>query len=146
MSAEAKGVAANRLTELVTRTVLGHRVVDVLRDGQPALVLCLRCQAVWLEGADGLTVCGEGDDRKEFFNQISAELDRAYAKHGRGQWGRHEFYGIIAEEFDEMWADIKSDAPQDVLEKEIVQVAAMCMRYLETRDRYREPDQFWSHD
>jgi hypothetical protein len=80
--------------------------------------------------------------RAEFFNRISAELDRAYAKHGRAQWGRHEFYGIIAEEFDEMWDDIKADIPQDTLEKEIVQVAAMCFRYFETRDRYREPESF----
>lgn len=77
--------------------------------------------------------------RYELFNRISAELDSAYAKHGTQQWGRHEFFGIIAEEFDEMWDDIKADAPQDVLEKEIVQVAAMCFRYFETRDRYREP-------
>lgn len=81
------------------------------------------------------------DRRFGFLSRIAAELDRAYAKHGRAQWGRHEFFGIIKEEFDEMWEDIKRDAPQDVLEKEIVQVAAMCFRYFETRDRYREPAQ-----
>lgn len=77
--------------------------------------------------------------REHFLGRIAAELDRAYAKHGKEQWGRHEFYGILKEEVDELWADIKSDAAQDVLEKELVQVAAMCFRYFETRDRYREP-------
>lgn len=77
--------------------------------------------------------------RADFLARIVSEADRAYLKHGDEQWGRHEFYGVIAEEFDEMWDDIKSDAPQEDLEKEIVQVAAMCLRYLETRDRYREP-------
>lgn len=65
--------------------------------------------------------------------RIAAELDRAYAKHGTAPWSRHEFHSIILEEFEEMWDDIKSDAPLDVLDKEIVQVAAMCFRYFETR-------------
>lgn len=77
--------------------------------------------------------------RADFLARIVSEVDRAYTKHGDLQWGRHEFYGIIAEEFDEMWDDIKSDAPQESVEKELVQVAAMCLRYFETRDRYREP-------
>ena len=67
------------------------------------------------------------------------ELERAYAKHGRGQWGRHEFYAILKEEVDELWDDIKSDASQTKLEKEAIQIAAMVFRYLETGDRYREP-------
>lgn len=78
--------------------------------------------------------------RFDFLSLVHAELERAYAKHGAEQWGRHEFFGIIKEEFDEMWEDIRKDAPQDVLEKEIIQVAAMCFRYYETRDRYREPN------
>lgn len=71
--------------------------------------------------------------------RIAAELDRAYAKHGRAQWSRHEFYAIMKEEVDEVWDDIKADKPQDVLEKELVQAAAMFFRYFETRDRFREP-------
>ena len=67
------------------------------------------------------------------------ELERAYSKHGRDQWGRHEFYAILKEEVDELWDDIKSDAPQTNLEKEAIQIAAMVFRYLETGDRYREP-------
>lgn len=78
-------------------------------------------------------------ERADFIAQIIAELERAYAKHGAEQWGRHEFYGILKEEVDELWDDIKSDAPQETLEKELIQVAAMCLRYFETGDRYREP-------
>lgn len=76
--------------------------------------------------------------RTEIINKISNELDRAYTKHGKEQWGRHEFYGVIKEEFDEMWEDIKGDHESDRLEKEIIQIAAMCFRYLETGNRYRE--------
>lgn len=73
------------------------------------------------------------------FEKISAEINRAYAKHGQAQWGRHEFYGIILEEVDEVWDDIKADAPTDQLEKEIIQVAAMCVRFLESGCKYSDP-------
>jgi hypothetical protein len=75
--------------------------------------------------------------RENILARIATELDRAYAKHGRAQWSRHEFYGIIAEEFDEMWADIKADAPAAKLEEEMVHVAAMVFRFLETGDKNR---------
>jgi hypothetical protein len=68
--------------------------------------------------------------------QVRQELNQAYAKHGREPWGRHEFYGILKEEVDELWDDIKSDAPIDNVLREALQVAAMCARYLETGDRY----------
>jgi hypothetical protein len=72
-------------------------------------------------------------------NSVILELERAYAKHGLGQWGRHEFYAILKEEVDELWDDIKADAPQANIEKEAIQIAAMVFRYLETGDRYKEP-------
>lgn len=77
--------------------------------------------------------------RHEIIQAIVDELSRAYSKHGRDQWGRHEFYAIMKEEVDEAWDSIKKDLPQHELMKEIIQIAAMCIRYLETGDRYREP-------
>lgn len=74
--------------------------------------------------------------RDSLFLQIQSELDHAYAKHGRGKWGRHEFYAILKEEVDELWDTIKQDRPIDELEHELIQVAAMCFRYYETGDRY----------
>lgn len=79
--------------------------------------------------------------RTVFFSSIGKELDRAYAKHGTQQWGRHEFYAILKEEVDELWDAIKQDLPTEDLESELLQVAAMCFRYYETRDRYREPNE-----
>lgn len=70
---------------------------------------------------------------------IICELERAYAAHGREQWGRHEFYAILKEEVDELWDSIKGDDPQKDVEAEAIQVAAMVFRYLETGDRYRKP-------
>lgn len=66
---------------------------------------------------------------------IENEIERAYAKHGREPWSRHEFYGILLEEVEELWADIKRDGPSAALEAEIVQIAAMCVRYCETGRR-----------
>lgn len=77
--------------------------------------------------------------RFELLSQVADELGHAYRKHGRQQWGRHEFYGILLEEVDELWDAIKCDLPQHEVEKELVQVAAMCVRYYETGDRYRNP-------
>lgn len=74
------------------------------------------------------------------FDKIKAELDHAYAKHGRNQWNRHEFYAILLEEVDELWDAIKADEPQERVYEELKQVAAMCFRYYETQDRYREPN------
>lgn len=75
--------------------------------------------------------------RDIIFAAIDAELRRAYAKHGREPWGRHEFYGVIAEEFSEMWDAIRADAHDTDFLAEVVEVAAMCVRYLESGDRNR---------
>lgn len=77
-------------------------------------------------------------ERAKIVELIAAELDRAYAKHGTEQWGRHEFFAILKEEVDEVWDNIKADGRQDELQHEIIQVAAVAFRYLETGDRYRE--------
>lgn len=77
--------------------------------------------------------------RYELHAAVDRELERAYGKHGAEQWGRHEFYGILAEEVEELWEAIRTDAPQSRVEEELTQVVAMCFRYYETRDRYREP-------
>lgn len=77
-------------------------------------------------------------EREDFWNAIKAEVDRAYKKHGSAQWGRHEFYGVMKEEVDEVWDAIKKNEPNEQLYKEIIQVAAMCLRFLETGDRYQK--------
>lgn len=77
--------------------------------------------------------------RRELLSRISKELDHAYDKHGRQQWGRHEFYAILKEEVDELWDAIKRDDPQPYVIQEAIQIAAMVFRYYETGDRYREP-------
>ena len=78
--------------------------------------------------------------RRHIMQAISAELDHAYEKHGRGQWGRHEFYAILKEEVDEMWDAIKADDPIEDVRAEAIQIAAMVFRYLETGDRYQPND------
>ncbi len=77
--------------------------------------------------------------RERIFRKIERELDHAYSKHGDAPWGRHEFYAILKEEVDELWDDIKRDNPIEGLMNEAIQVAAMCVRYLETDDRYAGP-------
>ena len=78
-----------------------------------------------------------GYTREEIVGLVSAELDHAYEKHGREQWGRHEFYAILKEEVDELWDAIKRDEPTFDVVSEAIDTIAMCFRYLETGDRYR---------
>lgn len=75
----------------------------------------------------------------DFTARVDAALSHAYAKHGRLPWGRHEFYGILREEIDELWDAIKSDAPTADVLAEAIQCAAVIRRYCETGDRYLGP-------
>lgn len=77
------------------------------------------------------------DHRLQFLEAMMAELRHAYSKHGSDPWGRHEFYGVLVEEVDELWDAIKKDEPIENVLKEAMQVAAVCLRYAETPDRYR---------
>lgn len=70
--------------------------------------------------------------RQQLIDAIESELDRAYLKHGRAPWSRHEFYAILLEEVDELWDTIKHDEPRDRIRSELIQVAAMCFRFWET--------------
>ena len=77
-------------------------------------------------------------NRGDVLAAVQREVSRAYHKHGADQWGRHEFYAILKEEVDELWDEIKADNPQIRVRVEAIHVMAMCLRYLETGDRYRE--------
>lgn len=109
-------------------------------DGQ--IFLC-EADAEKLRGLlDSRAILGDLPDpilshRSAFLGRLGQEMARAYAKHGRDHWGRHEFYAILLEEVDELWDAIKADHDQEIVEAELIQVAAVCLRYYETRDRYR---------
>lgn len=75
--------------------------------------------------------------RIQFLAAMMAELDHAYAKHGALSWSRHEFYGVVKEEVDELWDAIKRDEPMENVIKEAMQIAAVCLRFVETPERYR---------
>jgi hypothetical protein len=76
--------------------------------------------------------------KQNFFGKVCARLDEAYKKHGREQWGRHEFYAILKEEVDELWDAIKADEPTERVLDEIKDIMCVCTRYYETGDRYRD--------
>lgn len=73
----------------------------------------------------------------QFQAAVQAELQHAYEKHGREPWSRHEFYGVVKEELDELWDAIKRDEPTENIIVEARQIACVCQRYAETGDRYR---------
>lgn len=77
--------------------------------------------------------------RLRMMKALAAVLDHAYAKHGDNPWGRHEFYGVLKEEVDELWDAIKTDAPMEEVLRELFDVLAVCVRYYESGDRYQGP-------
>jgi len=77
------------------------------------------------------------EHRRQFLAAMMVELEHAYAKHGARPWSRHEFYGVLAEEVDEVWDAIKADDPIENVLKEVMQIACVCLRYAETPDAYR---------
>lgn len=70
--------------------------------------------------------------RMALSSSINEELERGYKKHGSSPWSRHEFYGVLLEEVDELWDVIKRDGCQCDVNQECVQIAAMVFRYMET--------------
>jgi NTP pyrophosphatase (non-canonical NTP hydrolase) len=74
---------------------------------------------------------GDTAKRLTLMSKVEAELARAYAKHGRAPWSKHEFYAVLLEEVDELWDAIKRDLPPEEVEAELVQVTAMLFRHFE---------------
>ena len=76
------------------------------------------------------------DRRSDIVELIYEEVTRSYTIHGSPRWSRHEAIAIIREEFEESWEAVKGDAPYNVLLKELIQTAAMCVRFIETEPRF----------
>ena len=70
------------------------------------------------------------------FEALEDRLNHAYDKHGCEPWSRHEFFGILKEEVDELWEDIKCDCDQRFVLDELLDIVCVCFRYFETPDRY----------
>lgn len=72
------------------------------------------------------------DDYERALSLVLAEVLRAKRKHNADFHGAHEGYGIMLEEVDELWDEIKKQGGGVNLEahKEAMQVAAMAVRYM----------------
>lgn len=63
-----------------------------------------------------------------YLEEIKKEYERASVKFGAFH-STHEGYGVIKEEFDEMWDEIKINRIPKA-RKECIQLAAMALRFL----------------
>jgi hypothetical protein len=63
------------------------------------------------------------------FQEVRDELARARKKFPRPQSSPHEGYGVLKEEFDECWDDIKANNLEGA-RAEAIQVAAMAVRLI----------------
>jgi NTP pyrophosphatase (non-canonical NTP hydrolase) len=78
--------------------------------------------------------------REQIIKNATEQLEKAYEKHGKEEWKRHEFYGILKEEVDEVWDEIKKDGDAKDLIAEVEQVIAVCIRFLETSSLYNKKE------
>lgn len=70
-------------------------------------------------------------DRPSVLREVGEELERARAKFPGKQNSPHEGWAVLQEEVDELWDDVKGDAPRAQMRKEAVQIAAMAVRFIE---------------
>ena len=71
-----------------------------------------------------------------FLGLVRDELMRAYSKHGSPGWTHHEFYAVLLEEVDELWEEVKKQQRDEGrIVREMIQIAAMCVRHFETYGR-----------
>lgn len=71
-------------------------------------------------------------DPHETITEILSEYDRAMKLYPNFH-SNHEGYAVIKEEIDELWDEIKKSKDvrgNDRIRKELIQVGAMVMRYL----------------
>lgn len=73
-----------------------------------------------------------------YLHEVHEEIDRATKKYGPIN-SAHEAYGIIKEEIDEMWDEIKAN-DNDKARQEAVQAAAMCIRLLVDSEEWGKKD------
>lgn len=71
-----------------------------------------------------------------YLEQVAKEIERATKKYGPFN-SPHEGYGIILEELDEMWDEIKANDIERARE-EAIQVAAMAIRFLMDSEKWPE--------
>jgi hypothetical protein len=70
----------------------------------------------------------------EYLEAIKNEYERATRLHGPFN-SPHEGYGVLKEEVDELWDDIKNNRNAQSRE-EAIQVAAMCLRFLMDSEKW----------
>ena len=61
-------------------------------------------------------------------NRELASIPEKYQKHFNST---HEGFAVLKEEVDELWDEVKSNAPKDRLREEAIQVAAMVIRFIQ---------------
>jgi hypothetical protein len=69
-----------------------------------------------------------------FLDLVQTEIQRARAKHPTPIHSIAEGYAVILEELDEFWDEVRRQhgaRDKDAMLKELVQIAAMCMRTAE---------------
>lgn len=72
-------------------------------------------------------------DRSKLFKEIDDLVTKVWEKHTRPHASLHESYGILAEEVDEFWDEVKKKKPDLAnAREELIQIIAVCVKTLES--------------
>jgi NTP pyrophosphatase (non-canonical NTP hydrolase) len=70
------------------------------------------------------------DGIRSLLNEVVDEIERAIEQHG-GYNSAHEAYGVLAEEVDEFWEEVRKkrkDRSKEDMRKELIQIAAVAVK------------------
>ncbi|MDS0256431.1 hypothetical protein ApAK_01865 [Thermoplasmatales archaeon AK] len=71
----------------------------------------------------------DADKVGSIFREVTSELKRAYEKYGPFR-SKHEAYGVILEELNEVWDTIRFKEPDRRTREEAVQLAAAVIAFI----------------
>jgi predicted transcriptional regulator len=70
-------------------------------------------------------------DKEKILNKVLQESKRVDIKYKRDFASYHEFYGVLKEETEELWTEIKKKKPNAIkLQKEAIQCMSVLFRFL----------------
>lgn len=71
----------------------------------------------------------------DYAAELATEARRGEKLHGPWLGGPHQGGGVIKEEYDELWDEIRADN-LDRMRLEVRQLGAMCLRFLKESERW----------
>lgn len=75
----------------------------------------------------------------QFYSEVEKEMQETLEKYKGHFYSYHEGYGVLLEEVDELWDEIKKKNPdKENMLMELIQICAMCKKFALTLDLFEK--------